>query len=134
MHIRDMSCCIYGEICSLSEQESAEDAMETFCKICSSTGYGGGRWNRGAVKDKQVNDHFPFYVFSGVGEGNMYDDEFPRYAQKFAAYIKKQKLGTVATLKPRYNVTYHSDHLSQVFIWAPNVDALNRWWEKRKGK
>ena len=78
-----------------------------------------------------MNDPGAFILFNGV-ESNITKDATPvGYGSKFAAYIKEHKLGSVVKSVKRPNRNCHPDHMDQVWVWAPDVEALRKWWATR---
>jgi hypothetical protein len=54
------------------------------------------------------------------------------YGAEFAAYILTHKLGKVAEAPAVQNEAFHPDHKNQAWLWAPDVKALEKWWDARK--
>jgi len=52
------------------------------------------------------------------------------YGPKFAAFIKRNKLGTLASSLPEINRINHPEHTVKVWVWTPDPDALAKWFEK----
>jgi len=61
-------------------------------------------------------------------------DHQAKYGSKFARFIKKEKLGKVVTLPKKPNSLNHPDHIVQMWLWSPDVEALRKWYAKNKDK
>jgi len=113
------------EIDKLSSfQDDPKGAMISFCKDNL------GRPVVWKVRDSGGNDKgalgalFSFYFFTAaVYHGKV------SYGAKFAKFIEDEKLGTLISTPALVNYAYHSDHLNQVWIWMPNLKALETWWK-----
>jgi uncharacterized HAD superfamily protein len=56
------------------------------------------------------------------------------YAQNFAAYIIAKKLGTVVAGAEAPNRINHPTHVVRMYSWAPDVEALKRWYQRNRVK
>jgi hypothetical protein len=79
---------------------------------------------------------YSFYLFTAALETQddsvKHSRKYPKYGQKFAAFIKDNGLGDVWESPARVNQAFHSDHSNQVYIWMPNHNAVFEWWERNR--
>src|ERR1700676_5286591 len=134
MLITGTATCTIAELCSLSNHDSAEEAMEAFCSIYF-------KQNRYANPENLAGSGKGFYannprsgipaliMFTGVVKSVCWDADEVMYGPNFATYINKNRLGTVVQSPVRVNRIYHPDRSSCVWIWAPNVKGLEKWWK-----
>lgn len=126
----DSRSCAIQEIHKLAEfQNDPKGAMISFCRANL------GRPVVWKIVDPSGNDKgangalFTFYYFSSPvyrGQEN--------YGEQFARFIEKEKLGKIVTTPALLNKAYHPDHANQVWIWMPDVTALNTWWKANQPK
>lgn len=145
LYIQGMSSCAVQEIVGISEYRSPVEMMKAFCKQTLSNrgdcrpngGYSAYGYfahkiegNKGAYTDGLGEN----YVFHGVEKykADSYG-ETGGYASKFAAWITEQKLGNVHGGDPVSNHRYHPDHLTRVFVWNPDREAVKAWWAANGG-
>ena len=140
MKFSNTNCCAVQEISGLRMYKGPEEAMEAFCKANLDDG------NPLAYKGYRCQPRtlFSFYLFTGsVGiqgkpRGNEWVDGKgflpvdPDYGPKFAALILKNGLGSVIESPAIPNKAFHPDHANVVWIWAPDKDAIDKWWKTRK--
>lgn len=124
MEIDGLGCCAFNEIKDLSDEESAEDAMNTFCQVVNEQFYDKGEF-------KYVLNPGAFYLFTAVVKYGTTPASH-RYGDDFAAYIKEHKLGVVKETMTRLNRANEPTHLVKGWVWAPSVKGLQTWWDKRK--
>ncbi len=126
MYITNTQCCAVCEIGSLSQHKTPVIAMKTFCTLLAN-----GRRYIGTMKNP-----YGFYIFTGVVE---HTDNSPAernftYGPDFAAYIIKNKLGSVSESVPMINRANHPNHVVKVWVWAPDPENLAKWHAKHKRK
>jgi hypothetical protein len=120
MYIEQLpGCCGVAEIHSLGDSDLGKSAMEDFWN-CVRDDYADI-----AVKKEKVLEGISYlFIFNGVV------NKGEKYCQKFAEYIKRNKLGSVVcneetTLNPN-----HEDHEIRCYIWVVNWKNLIKWAEK----
>lgn len=82
-----------------------------------------------------------FYIFcagpevpSTAPNGSHHSkDHWPRYGTELAEYIVKHKLGEIGTVSPKLNAKHHPTTTAQVWIWSPDQEAVEAWWNKLQG-
>lgn len=115
----DSDSCIWTCMTGLSGfhgPTSGFDVMVEFSKKhLSNTGTG---WSNPSLM-------YSHYVFSGPCGTQGYTS----YAQRFAEYLKQEKLGEVIHGEPVENKKYHPGRKGQVFIWIPDQKACTAWWK-----
>lgn len=130
---RNTGCCAVQEIEGLSWKrgQKPEEALREIFK--AQVRYG----NEYSISS--------FYTFTGV-VGYKYLDDGPyldrqeyrectedldvEYGARLAAFIVKNKLGSVVTTKPEWNRVNHPDHKVQVWVWRPDAIRLLAWLRK----
>lgn len=142
LYIQGMSSCAVQEIVGICNFKNGKEIMVAFCKQtlgnkgdCRPNGgystysYGAAKiaGNKGSYTDGLGEN----YVFHGVEKGNYYTSN--GYASKFAAWITENKLGQVYGGDPVKNHRYHPDHLTRVFVWNPDREAVKAWWAENGG-
>ena len=114
--------CAASSIENLGMCKNAEDAMEKFCKLelCKDTRYDVSGFNILA----------PFYVFIAGPEkpGYGHSKNWVKYGTEFAAFIKDNGLGDIATHPAKVNKKYHPDTQCQIWLWNPNQSKISNWW------
>lgn len=123
----DTRTCAMQEIHNLQYFEGKpREAMINFCRSNL------GRPVVWKIVDPSGNDKgragalFSFYFFSGPTNR--------RYGSQFAEFIKENELGKLIESPALTNHAYHPDHANQIWIWMPDVTALNRWWKANQTK
>ena len=143
------SCCGVTEILELREHPTPEEAMKVFvdCYV---------RW------DGTFTDLPHQVVFNGVEKftapdkppsrddrcyhwnGTFNENEWQRalaehaknqkcgYASRFAAFIKKNRLGTIISPHGQPNVN-HKNHIIKVYVWHPDEKRLKAWYKAQTG-
>lgn len=120
MNIYNVSgCCGVQEIAFISHHETTEDAMFAFCSAELGIRYGMRLPLSGS------------YIFTGVVAS---PEERPQYGQRFEAFIKKHKLGTVTRSHSFTNRRNHPDNTLRVWVWSPNERNLRAWFRKYTGR
>lgn len=125
-----MNCCAVEELVNLNVYEGKpEEAMRNFCKNHAPS----ARFHN----PKGFTGVAAFYVFSGVVEyrnpkewGDISKVDQVHYGPDMAAYIKKHRLGVIRESPGRLNRVNHPNHLVKVWVWAPSVEGLRRWWNE----
>jgi len=124
----DSQSCAIQEIHKVkSFQDDPKGAMISFCKSNL------GRPVVWKVVDPSGNDKgangalYSFYYFSSA----IYKSKVS-YGEQFADFILKNKLGKLVTTPALTNLAYHPDHANQIWIWMPDVPALNAWWKENQ--
>jgi hypothetical protein len=120
----DTHCCALEEIDKLASFEGdPKGAMISFC-----------RSNLGKPVEWKIRQPsgdfgaagalYSFYFFTAsVYKGKT------SYGEAFAKFIEENKLGKTITTPIMTNMAFHTDHGNQVWIWMPDVQALNAWWK-----
>lgn len=124
------SCAISG-IDYLGSCADAVDAMRQFCK----TELGAGFHRYDTKSDvKTYNTLMSWYVFVAGPEeaGHGHSKNWVKYGTEFAAYIKKHRLGKVATCPPVLNKKFHANTTCQTWVWCPNQKHLETWWTQQQ--
>jgi hypothetical protein len=111
MHIAPTSCCGLREISGLSYHNTPGEAMREFA-------LGATRLNYVRSGRVLVCSHV---IFSAADGANDYGD-------KFAAYIRRHKLGTIAISRRLTNP--NSGNPLKVWVWSINKTALLAWARK----
>lgn len=128
MDFQATHCCGIQEITQLSNHETAEEAMENFCRSV----FGNSRKVSYRGLPAKKSTMFSFYMFTAAvyGTFRQKEDKYYRrpYGAEFAAFIKTHKLGSVSTQRARTNYAFHPDHKVQAWLWRPNVKNLEAWW------
>lgn len=138
--------CIWSTLTNLRLYHTPEKAMAAFCK----SGLGAesvlNKWTRQSSltgpKNPKAQYHYgktnlySLYIFSGPLGRDSNNADNPDYAPKFAAFLKKHKLGVVIESPVVSNDLVHAGRKGQVFMWVPDEPALKVWWaahQKEKG-
>lgn len=122
--------CAVAAIADLSYSAGPEAAVREFCRKT----LGKRRPNYFTNAVGFYSKLTAFYIFSAGPEAGVYGNDWQRYGTEFAAFIKKHKLGKVATPGKFHNVRYHGNHNCQAWVWHPDQKALERWWEADQAK
>jgi hypothetical protein len=154
-----MQCCGVHEISMLSSHDSAESAMLSFCKIIypvqkendklwqqamkNAKAAGANSWDarfsggfrHGAIyQDVAQYSKFRFAVFTEAIQKDEARTGFPfTYGRKFAAFIKKNKLGSLVETE-QHELNPNSGYHVKVFVWGVDHSALAKWYEKNYPK
>ena len=117
--------CTTCGIQELGMSLNAFDAMVTFCKqeLLGASKFG----KDGPLYQKLT----AFYVFTAGPEepGHGHSKRWVKYGTEFAAYIQEHNLGMIVTCPPKLNDKYHPDTTCQTWLWSPDQEALQGWWE-----
>lgn len=113
------SCCIQ-EIAGLKVYAGKpEEAMKAFCKLnLKPTGV---KYHGFTARAKTL---YTFYYFTAAVKKQKGDDN---YGTQFAKFIRDNKLGVLTPSPVKKNYGFHSDHFNQVWLWHPNLSALQKW-------
>lgn len=124
MELQHTKTCGVQEIVGLSYHPTAKDAMFTFCKMSlrKKPKYHGYEFDSEGTL-------YCFYLFTAA----LTKYSKP-YGEEFAAYIVDHKLGEVVSPDPVLNEAFHPDHKNQAWLWAPDVKALEEWYDKQGHK
>lgn len=133
MHIKTYfnASCAVSAIEDLGSCKNAADAMNQFCTLELGKPDASG-WNT------FFTELASFYTFVAGPEvpknhpnGSHWSrDHWVRYGSEFAQFIVDNKLGTVITLGQKYNFKHHPKTTAQVWLWNPDVKAVQEWWAK----
>lgn len=118
--------CACVAIQDLGKRKDPLDAMHKFCELeLVVKGWG-------AKAKPTLQKVFSFYVFISGPEkgGEIHSKAWVKYGTEFAAYIKDNNLGTVATLDRKPNFKHHGTTDCQVWLWSPDQTALETWWKE----
>jgi hypothetical protein len=121
--------CAVGSIEQIGLHTGVEEVFATFCKTSLGAGNRYGAANAYAVLQC-------FYIFSAgpevksdeKGGSHHSKNHWPRYGTEFAQFLVDNNLGMVATLGQRENKRNHPGCTSQLWMWAPNQQACETWW------
>lgn len=113
----DISCCGIREIEELRSCRTAAAAMKAFVEKTSpeKSYYDGGVEMR--------RDKFRYAIFSGTKRS--------LYVDRFAAYIRDNKLGEV--VETGWNRNPNSNNLLKACIWTIDWNALKEWSKEAEG-
>lgn len=125
MYTEDTNCCAIQELCGLGGHVSAKEAMISFCE--NTVEKGSARYHaNGSYKGTKL---YSYYFFTA---GLSREDQ-KNYGAQFAAYIEKQRLGEVIAAPVRGDNAFHeAEHWNQVWIWMPDKQRVEEWWQKQK--
>lgn len=131
-YLRGMGCCALTEITGLKDSKNAPEAMRTLCRDRAAN-----RWTAKA-KPHQLKPFGNVMIFTGV-VSNRSKTDIPRggytYGPRFAKFIEKEGLGEVTLVAKAYNSLNHPGHLVATWVWKPDNEAIQEWWEKdQRGK
>jgi hypothetical protein len=121
--LRHTSCCGVMEISGLSSHKTPKDAM---LEVVDGPA---GWWNTGWGKYGCAPG---LVIFTGVirhTDGSAVRPN-PYYGPRFAAYIRRHKLGIVTVGGTAPNRKTHPTHIIRLWVWNPNPDAIKAWWKK----
>ena len=84
---------------------------------------------------KETGVIYSFYLFTAALDpiGNPHGS-YRLYGQEFCQFILDHQLGEVWESPARMNTAFHKDHANQVYIWMPDKDALDAWWQTYQEK
>jgi len=128
LQIQQMMCCAFCEISGLEEIDSPKKSMQELCQNI---------WPDRRVEYGDRVKPSAFYIFNGV-VGTRPDSEEDDYyelndaIEDFASFIKKNRLGTMVAGPTRYNRRNEPDHKVKGYIWAPNEEALWKWYQENR--
>lgn len=126
MEIRSMGCCGVREIAGLKYLTGRDGMIKVLCgdKTSWSGSYYGGILSSLTVAPTCLGQ----FIFTEADvPGINYN-----YGQQFAAFIRKNKLGSVTKSRKTANNPNHPTHKITVWIWSPDCKRLWSWWEKTK--
>lgn len=137
------ACCAVEDIHNLADSASAESAMRDFVQehISASGGYYSyyNRCTTPSELEVEIPGHVIFTEVVGfqtaAGKKRVrraYEPKTNGYGKKFAAYIKRHKLGSVVASAVTKNHVNHPDHLVKVYVWTPDIKAVEAL-NKKKG-
>ena len=138
MHFQNAKYCCLNEICELREHDTPKEALIEFChqQIIEPPKFKSPRH----TTPETCGGLYPFYMFSaavthggGAGVASLFGNPTTRmYGHEFAKFIKENGLGEVWQSPARQNTTFHPEHDNIVWIWMPDVKALEKWWKANK--
>lgn len=118
-------CCALEEIHDLKHFDGKpKEAMISFCKSNL------GRPVVWKIVDPSGNDKgragalFSFYFFTA----SVYPGR-SSYGAQFKDFIETNELGKVIETPLMTNMAFHTDHGNKVWIWMPDLKALEKWWK-----
>lgn len=134
MELTQTQCCAIEEISELSTHATPEDAMADLCEAME---YGAAdSYNDREYRNRESNDDdliIPgLLTFTGVVGYTDGDTDDTTYGPKFAAYIRKHKLGRVVEGPVSTNRMNHPTHKVRLWIWKPSVKGLTKWWKANR--
>jgi hypothetical protein len=106
-----IDCCGIREISGLSYSRGPKLAMKSFCQIYPKTS------NKNSLYPTD-GSKFRYAVFSQIN--NM------KYGEKFAAYIRDNKLGDVVETTGKH-MNPNSGNVLKVFVWTVDHEAVKLW-------
>lgn len=116
MRVNETSCCGLREISGLSEHRTPAIAMQAFCRFSLGLDYNyNGRLGRTL--------EFSHAVFTAATGKND-------YGEKFAAFILRNKLGTVTPSQRRNNP--NSGNPLKVWVWTLHQTNVKKWAQKHQ--
>lgn len=117
----DSDGCIFTVMTGLSSFQLATSGKDIMVEFCRKHIEQKGQYHSWAGAGL-----YSHYVFSGpVASG---------YAQKFAKFLKDEKLGKLLESEAVANNKYHRDRLGNVYVWIPDEKAVLAWWDKNTPK
>ena len=122
MDLVSTRCCAVQEIVSLASAGGAKQALEKICKDAFQS-----RVRYHAIAG-QLNKLYTFYWFSQP----VYKHSPYKYGFDFAELLRKEGLGEVLETKPSKNAAFHPDHSNVMWIWAPDQQAVAKWWKENQ--
>lgn len=131
MEIRGMGSCVTKEMVSVGGNGSPEKVVLSFCQKSDTPGFD-YVLNRATLKGVLTLN--AFYIFTGCVEEGLYGEGIPRFGiwpKELKAFIEKEGLGVVLETEKKQNPLYPPPHRVQVFVWSPNQEKLQAWWEAK---
>lgn len=131
MFVREYACgsCAIAEISGLGDHKNATEAMVSFCN--HALGKPDGKFLKQPNKVTTI-----YYLFVAGPEvpstdpgGSHHSKAWVKYGTEFAQFILDNDLGDIATLPPRLNLKHHPKTTAQAWLWTPNQEAIEKWWE-----
>jgi hypothetical protein len=122
MQLNHVDCCGVREIAALGAHRSPLEALRSFRARITETGNNRFRYaffTQANVTDTTGKDQF----------GADYTERRRLYGEKFAAYIVKNKLGTV--IKTEDNVNPNSGRFVKMWVWTIDHPAVIRHLDKQ---
>lgn len=110
-----INCCGIREISGLSCHKGPMAAMRSFCNIYPNAPKS---YHNPYPSDQS---RFRYAIFSQASNS--------KYGDKFATYIRNQKLGDVIETAGKH-VNPNSGHVLKVFVWTVDHDAVKLWMKK----
>lgn len=136
MYVRSMSCCGVREISGLSGHPSAPAAMRAFVAYVQNPRiYPSVAEETKKVKDKDetfaadFNQRFRYVFFTQANPAKLSPTG---YGFRFAAFIRKHKLGEVVIASEVDHINPNSGNHLAMWTWTVDHEALNRWAVKDK--
>jgi hypothetical protein len=127
MLFRETGSCAAHIINHINTHKDATTALKNFCE---------SQLGKGSGFTSSYMQLYSFYVFTAGPQKDAYrkaSGRWVRYGKDFAALIRKEKLGKVATLGEYPNLkVYGPNHMCQAWLWHPYQKALEAWWENNK--
>jgi len=112
-----IDCCGIREISGLSYHRGPRTAMKAFCSVYPES--------KSPNNPYSSNDSaFRYAVFSQINQA--------KYGERFAAYIRDNKLGDVIETTGKH-VNPNSGNVLKVFVWTVDHTAVKQWLKKEMG-
>lgn len=124
MELEHTQCCAVEEIADLSYHSTPEEAMTEFIEAIKEASD-----DRCDSNDPLLSMEVPGLItFTGVVRCRHKDRDCKTgYGEAFAAFIRKNRLGTVTASAMRPNRINHPEHTVRLWVWAPSPRNLVRW-------
>lgn len=129
MNLMQLNSCVAKEIATIG-LEPPEAVLLQFCRLSEAGAYD---YTKNIAMKKGTLTLNAFYIFTGVvDKGEAINKAYPTsvtYAPNLRDYLLKEGLGTVVETEKKDNPFYVSPHKVQVFIWGPDREKMQAWWE-----
>lgn len=138
LNLETLACCAVVEMGDIQYFKTPTSALKALCKASAPATSRWGEYNDDTADWIPGLQLSSFYTFSGIEEvkgGNVNRRGVPvGYASKLAAFIRENRLGTVAASPARTNRLNHPTHVVKVFLWTPAKRNLEAWYKKHGGR
>ena len=124
MEVRATSCCGLKELSWIQSETTPAGDVKAFCQHHKGL--------QGTLNKASIPGLVLFTSVEKLSKSATYTVK-TGYGSKLAAYIVRNKLGTVTKSPMRVNRVNHPDHHLVGYFWAPSIAGLERWW-KTNGK
>lgn len=138
VQLRATGCCGVQEITGIAHEPSPQVIIEGFCKQALRPAASRFDYNTGQSTGPLLYAHYTFTAavydkdcatFERLKQDKKFDHElnlYDPYGHRLAEFIQKHGLGTVTTTEPKPNKLFHPDHKTQIWIWTPDQDMLEK--------